>query len=273
MLKRGIEWKLNPPGASRFGGAWERLISVRKILDALIDLQPLTDETLQTLMCEIEAIMNNRPLTPVSAEHRDLEPLTPNHILLLQGKSPDQMCLCTGDELIGRKMWKQAQYLADQFWLRWRREYIPLLQTRPGSLTRSRDNLAPGDIVLLVDETVPRGRWPLGRIEQVRKSRDGLVRSARVKTKNSLLDRPITKLVKIFDVRERPLHRPSRQTPTLTCVASGRAPSCRRRKACDGAAVNSPRAPQRGIAVNWPGGPRRGAAASGAANRSVRGCQ
>ena len=104
MLKRGIEWKLNPPGASRFGGAWERLMrSVRKILDALIDLQPLTDETLQTLMCEIEAIMNNRPLTPVSADHRDLEPLTPNHILLLQGKSPDQMCLCTGDELIGRK--------------------------------------------------------------------------------------------------------------------------------------------------------------------------
>ena len=84
MSKKGIQWKLNPPGASRFGGAWERLIrSVRKILDALIDLQPLTDETLQTLMCGIEAIMNNRPLTPVSADHRDLEPLTPNHILLV----------------------------------------------------------------------------------------------------------------------------------------------------------------------------------------------
>ena len=113
-LKHGINWKLNPPGASQFGGAWERLIrSIRKILDALMDHQPLTDETLQTLMCEVEAIINNRPLTPVSADHRDLEPLTPNHILLLQGGPPGQIASCTNGDLIGRKMWKQAQYLAD----------------------------------------------------------------------------------------------------------------------------------------------------------------
>ena len=57
-----------------------------------------------------------------------------------------------------------------------------------------------GDIVLLVDDTVPRGQWPLGKVVQVRESRDGLVRSARVKTRNSILDRPITKLVKIVHV-------------------------------------------------------------------------
>ena len=200
MLSRGIKWKFNPPGASHFGGAWERLIrSVRKVLDALLDLQPLTDETLQTLMCEVEAILNNRPLTPVSADHRDLEPLTPNHILLMQGRPPVQMGLYDANDLMGRKMWKQAQYLADQFWRRWRREYVPVLQTRPKPFLRSRQNLAPGDVVLLVDNAVPRGQWSLGRIVQVRKSRDGLVRSVQVKTKNSLLFRPVTKLVKIVD--------------------------------------------------------------------------
>ena len=204
MLKRGITWKLNPPGASHFGGAWERLIrSVRKIIDGLLDLQPLTEETLQTLMCEVEAILNSRPLTPVSADHRDLEPLTPNHILLLQGAASDQMALGTRNDLAGRKMWKQAQYLADQFWRRWRNQYVPLLQTRSEPLVRQRPNLQIGDIVLLVDDSVPRGRWLLGRIVQVRVSRDGLVRSARVKMKSAVLTRPITKLVKIVDAEGR----------------------------------------------------------------------
>ena len=132
VLKHGINWKLNPPGASQFGGAWERLIrSIRKILDALMDLQPLTDETSQTLMCEVEAIINNRPLTPVSADHRDLEPLTPNHILLLQEGPPGQIASCTNGDLIGRKMWKQAQYLADQFWRRCERNTCRYFKREP----------------------------------------------------------------------------------------------------------------------------------------------
>ena len=60
--RHGINWKLNPSGASQFGGAWERLIrSIKKILDSL-DLQPLTNETLQTLMCEVQTIVDNRRL-------------------------------------------------------------------------------------------------------------------------------------------------------------------------------------------------------------------
>ena len=85
LLKNKIQWTFNPPGASHFGGVWERMIrSVRRILVTLLHLQSLTDETLHTFMCEVEYILNNRPLTPVSADPRDQNPLSPNDILCFQ---------------------------------------------------------------------------------------------------------------------------------------------------------------------------------------------
>ena len=67
------------------GGAWERMIrSVRKILRVLLEQQLVSDEMLQTLMSEVQGILNSRPLTPVSSDPKDLEPLTPNHLILLR---------------------------------------------------------------------------------------------------------------------------------------------------------------------------------------------
>lgn len=69
LHKGGIRWTFNPPGASHHGGVWERLIrSVRWVLNALTNQQPLTDEGLQTLFCEVEAILNNRPITTASSD-------------------------------------------------------------------------------------------------------------------------------------------------------------------------------------------------------------
>ena len=84
LLQRDVQWIFNPPGGSHHGGVWERCIrSVRKLLAAILREQTLDDESLLTLMCEIEYIINGRPLTNVSNDPRDLEALTPNHLLLL----------------------------------------------------------------------------------------------------------------------------------------------------------------------------------------------
>ena len=64
------------------------------------------------------------------------------------------------------KRWKQARYLANLFWKWWRAEYLPLLQERPYRLTRSKANLVVGDLVLLVDDAVPRDQWPLGIVHR-----------------------------------------------------------------------------------------------------------
>ena len=199
-LDMKIDWKFNPPHASHFGGAWERQIrTVRKILNALLTEQAFTDETLHTLLCEVECIMNNRPLTPVSADHRDELPLTPNHLLHLRCIHLPSSDTPGDGDLAGRRHWKQAAYLADQFWRRWRREYLPLLQERAGRCTRSTTNLKPGDIVLLVDDTVPRGTWPLGRVEAARRGSDGRVRSVHVRVRGTTYERPVNKVVKIVE--------------------------------------------------------------------------
>lgn len=85
LSRRGVEWVFNPPLASHQGGVWERLIrSTKKILRSLVGQRELNDESLRTLMVEVEKIMNDRPITPVSSDPHDLEALTPNHILLLR---------------------------------------------------------------------------------------------------------------------------------------------------------------------------------------------
>ncbi len=194
LLQREMKWLFNPPAASHMGGVWERAIrSVRKVLNALLKEQTLDDEGLQTLLCEAESIINGRPLTKVSDDPRDYHALTPNHLLLLR---PNQ-CLPPGlfnkNDQYSSRRWRQVQYLADIFWKRWTREYIPLLQTRQKWHDIKR-NFKIGDVVLVVEQTMPRGCWPLGRITEVTPGRDGLVRSLKVKTMKSELVRPIDKI-------------------------------------------------------------------------------
>ncbi len=96
-----------------------------------------------------------------------------------------------------RRKWRQIQYLANVFWKRWVNEYLPSLQARQKWLTPQR-NVAVGDIVLLVDST-PRNTWALGRVVATRPDRKGVVRIVTVKTKTSMLVRPVDKLCLLLE--------------------------------------------------------------------------
>ena len=210
-----IQWTFNTPLASHQGGIWEREIrTVKKILKALMMEQPIkfTDELLRTLLCEIENIMNNRPLTALSDDPGDLEPLTPNHLLLLNSESTFPPGLFSKDDLYLRQRWRQVQYLANLFWTRFRREYLTLLQNRQKWCIERRSHQV-GDLVLLMDQLLPRNMWSLGRIIEVNKDSRGHVRSAKVKVsrhksgKNlemstTILERPITKLILLKTAEE-----------------------------------------------------------------------
>ena len=194
LLQQNIKWQFNPPTASHMGGAWERMIrSMRKILRCLLKEQVVSDEVLLTLMSEVEAILNARPLTQLSLDPRDEEPLTPNHLLLLKANPSLPPGVFQKEDAYGRRRWRQVQYLADQFWRRWVREYLPVLQLRQ-KWTRREQNLEVGDLVLVADGNVPRGCWPLGRITRTYPDHEGDVRQVEVKTGASYLRRPITKL-------------------------------------------------------------------------------
>lgn len=198
---KGIEWYFNPPTASHFGGAWERMIrTTRKILYSLLKEQGsmLDDEMLSTVFCEAENILNNRPLTTTSTDPNDMLPLTPNMLINPRGKPLDAPGQFEKSDIYAKRRWKRAQYLVQVFWSRWKREYLVTLQQR-NKWQRPKRNVVVGDIVLIVDATVPRNSWPMGRVEAVFKDRKGDTRSCKVRTKSSVLERPITKLCIIVE--------------------------------------------------------------------------
>ena len=146
-------------------------------------------------MCEAESIVNSRPLTKVSDDCNDAEALTPNHLLLLRAGPSLPPGIFTKEERYGRRRWRQVQYMAEIFWSRWLKEYLPRLQKRQ-KWSKPRRNFMIGDIVLIIDENSPRCSWPLGRVLEIRPNKDGYVRRVSLKTKSgTILERPISKIV------------------------------------------------------------------------------
>jgi len=178
-----------------FGGVWKRMIrSVHKVLASIVKEQVLSDEVLLTVMCEAEATVNSCPMTPVSDDPQDMNPLTPNHLLLLRDSSSVSIREFTARDTY-RRRWRQAQYLADTFWRRSLREYLPALQYRHRCKRQEpRRNFKIDDVVILIDDSLPRNCWSLGRVVEMFPERDGLVRSLRIKTSTSEHTRPISKI-------------------------------------------------------------------------------
>ena len=159
------------------GGAWERLIRlVRRILSTLLHTQLVPDDVLSTVMAEVEAILNSRPITPVTLDPTGKEHLTPNHLLLLRGNPNLPPGLFEKRDCYVKRRWSQVQYLANQFWVRWVREFLPSLNVRQKWYHKSR-NLQQDDVVLLVDESQPRSRWAMGRMLGTYPDKRGVVRT------------------------------------------------------------------------------------------------
>ena len=155
LLQQDVKAAFNPPGGSHHGGVWEHCIrTVRKVMSALTKEQILDDEGLVTLMCEAESIINSRPVTKVSDDPKDLEALTTKHLLLLCSGPSLPPGLFQKDEIYSHKRWRQIQHLADIFWRRWIKEYLPTLQERQ-RWNRPRRNFVIGDIVLVSDVNCP----------------------------------------------------------------------------------------------------------------------
>ncbi|XP_030214395.1 uncharacterized protein LOC115545409 isoform X1 [Gadus morhua] len=103
------------------------------------------------------------------------------------------------DDLYARRRWRQVQYIADLFWKRWTTEYLPQLQERQ-KWNKVHRNFTVGDIVLVVEESAPRGAWPIGRITDTMADSKGCVRRVRVKTQTNELEKPITKICLLVGV-------------------------------------------------------------------------
>ena len=183
----GIRWNWNPPLGSHFGGVFESLVKVaKKTLKAIVGNAGLTDDELQTAIKEVETLLNSRPLTYEGTDPRDEPVLTPNHFLI--GQLGGQLAPQLTDDLTfnPRNRWRLIQNLVKVFWRRWREEFLATLNTRK-KWTEAKDNLKVGDVVLVVDQNAPRGKWHLGRVEEVFRVRmDGCALSKSAQEARSL---------------------------------------------------------------------------------------
>ncbi|UYV67908.1 hypothetical protein LAZ67_5002467, partial [Cordylochernes scorpioides] len=177
---KNITWKFIPPGAPWWGGWWERLIgTMKQLLFRILGQTSLGYEELSTVMCDVESLMNTRPLTYLTEESEDLAPLTPSLFLheVREVGVPDLDLI--DNQTLSRKYQyiKRVRDLRERF----RIEYLGFL--RQG--TRRLKTTIPfkvGNMVLIGQESLKRLHWPLARIIQLYPEKDGLVRVAKVKT-------------------------------------------------------------------------------------------
>ena len=106
-------------------------------------------------------VPNNRPITAVSDDPEDCSALTPNHFLLQKATQLPPGVFVKEDSL-SRKRCRKVQFLANHYWKRWIREYLPTLQKR-SKRVKSRRNVQIGDLVLVAEDNVLRNRWLMGR--------------------------------------------------------------------------------------------------------------
>lgn len=198
----GSGWKFIPPASPHWGGAWERLIrSIKKSLSVILKERAPRDEVLNTLMAEVENIVNSRPLTHVSVEPGSEEALTPNHFLLHSSPNSPALGVFDDSDLFLRKQWRNSQRLADMYWQRWVKEYLPELLPR-SKWNREQTPLQVGDLVLVVDPGAPRNVWLKAVVQQVFPGKDGRIRLVEVRTKSGVLRRSAARVARIPLVEE-----------------------------------------------------------------------
>lgn len=192
-LKR-IRWYFIPPRAPSFGGLWEAAVKTAKTsLAKTLGNTQLSYEDFVTVLTQIEANMNSRPLTSLSNDPGELNVLTPGHFLigtsLLSLPEPDYTSIPSNR----LHHYHELQRLVQQHWDRWRKEYL-CEQNHQRKKSVSAIDVHVGQIVLVQDEGKPSVSWPLARIENVHPGDDGIVRVVTLRTSSGIYKRSISRI-------------------------------------------------------------------------------
>lgn len=194
VADRSVKFQFIPPRAPHFGGLWEAAVkSTKHLLYRTVAEANLTFEELTTVLVEVEAILNSRPIAPLTEDPSDGEALTPAHLLIGSPLKalPDPT---SKDEMLNySKRWQYISSLKAHFWYVFQRDYLLELQSR-AKWEKPERNIEVGAIVLIHEDNMPPQKWLLGKVVNVIAGVDGKVRVADVKTKISTVRRAIHKL-------------------------------------------------------------------------------
>ncbi|UYV84543.1 hypothetical protein LAZ67_X002574, partial [Cordylochernes scorpioides] len=198
-----IQWIFIPPLAPWWGGFWERLVRVVKsLLVRMLGFSKLNYVQLETALCEVESIINNRALSYISEDDQDLIPLTPQMFLQTNANNEFPELEKIRVNSFTRK-YKILSKLNEELKQRFRKEYLGVLIQRAEN--KRELCIKEGDLVLIGQDNTKRILWPVGKIIKLYLGKDGVNRVARVKTSTGEWLRPVQRLF--------PLEISSEETP------------------------------------------------------------
>ncbi|XP_058840862.1 uncharacterized protein LOC131696333 [Topomyia yanbarensis] len=194
LASDGVIWHMIPPKAPHFGGLWEAAVKVAKgHLHRVLGNARLSFEDMSTVLAQVEASMNSRPLIPLSEDPNDLNALTPAHFLIGTTMhaipNPDVQCIPKNR----LDHYQRMQSLHQQFWHRWQTEYLQELQ-RESVIYSANNDFKPGQLVVVLDEFQSPLKWPLARIINLHPGKDDLTRVVTLQTSKGIIKRPVVKI-------------------------------------------------------------------------------
>ncbi|XP_047039720.1 uncharacterized protein LOC124644424 [Helicoverpa zea] len=196
-----IKFSFIPPYSPHFGGLWEAGVKSFKYHLRRVGNVNLTYEEFSTLLAQIEALLNSRPMYPMSSDPNDLLPLTPAHFLIgrpLTAPACEDLTASNTSRLV---RYERIEQMRQNFWKRWSQEYVSELQTRT-KWQYNTGTIAPNTLVLIKDDNLPPLKWRLGRVITTFPGKDGLARVADIKTANGVIRRSYPRLCPLLQEEE-----------------------------------------------------------------------
>ena len=208
---KSFVWRFIPDCAPWFGATYERMIrTIKESLRKVIGKAHLTEKEMRPLLAEVEAYVNDRPLTTLDSSTDSIEPITPSMIMtghrlggLPQAEKRPETTFENTTKADINMTWRKRQSILTQMWNKWQKEYM-LSLTRTQRWQDEKDDLTEGDIVLIKTEKLARGEWPLARVikttdvHNLRSRPTDKVRAVSLRLSNGKeLKRPIQSLVKL----------------------------------------------------------------------------
>ena len=190
-----IKWHFIPPKAPNFGGLWERAIkSTKTHMTRILQEAYLTYEEFYTVLVQIEACLNSRPISPLSEDPNDMTALTPGHFLI--GRSitllPEHDLLHLKENRLSR--YQRTQALFQHYWKRWHLEYLHNLQQNYKWKENKKSLLKIGSLVVIHEDDLPPLKWSMGRVIATHPGEDEITRVVTIKTATRELRRPTSKI-------------------------------------------------------------------------------
>lgn len=232
LSNEGISWTHIFPKSPWWGAFYERLIRiVKEALKKSLGNAKLTYEELETVLVEIESVINSRPLTYLFEDEAE-EALTPSHLAIGRrlvspvSRVEQSEVQQSHESLTGR--YRYLQKIIEHYWKRFSKEYLLELHQHHVNVHKGNyDELSKvllGDVVLIKDDSFKRNFWKKGKVEQLVAGEDGKVRGAVLKVitsgRDSFIRRPVQKLVPLEVQRDRSMTTPSSATPSLATPIS-----------------------------------------------------